>query len=35
MTNSAYAKNNGDGLLGPVFQNWISADPGLKFNLLF
>ena len=35
MTNSAYAKNSEDGLLGPVVQRWVSANAGLKFNLLF
>jgi hypothetical protein len=32
MTNRAYAKNNGDGLLGPVVQKPINANLGL--NLL-
>jgi hypothetical protein len=37
-----YKQNNADKYelllevaLGPVVQSWISANPGLKFNLLF
>jgi hypothetical protein len=26
--------SHGDTILGPVVQRWVSANPGLKFNLL-